>query len=215
MAKVAYFDESGNLRFAFEKSGTSTHFMITLLIAESKGPVAKVVKRVFNSLSKTDKSHSHGILHAYYERRTTRERILRLLAEKDIQIAAIVLDKQRMRVTPDKHILYASMVNMLLNRLYMYGLLNPSEYLELIPSKMETNKNRSGQFKSIVLGGVASENLSVNPAKPADDKGLQAVDFVSWSLFRKFEYGDYSYADIIGEKVAREYDFLTGGIIRQ
>jgi hypothetical protein len=117
-----------------------------------------------------------------------------------------------MRVVPDKHILYASMVNMLLNRLYVDGLLDPSECLELIPSKMETNKNRSEQFKSIVLGGVASENLSVNPAKPADDKGLQAVDFVSWSLYRKFEYGDCSYADIIGEKVVREYDFLTGSI---
>jgi hypothetical protein len=213
VAKVAWFDESGNMGFAFDKPGISTHFMITLLIAKNRGSVTKAVKKVFNTLSKTDKKHSHGILHAYYEKRTTRERMLRLLAEKDIQIATVVLNKRRMRVTPDKHVLYASMVSMLLNRLYMDGVFDSDEALELIPSRMETNKNQSEQFKAFVLTGIDSEGLRVNPAKPSEDKGLQAVDFVSWSLYRKFEYGIGDYADIIAEKVVKEYNFLTGDVI--
>jgi hypothetical protein len=66
----------------------------------------------------------------------TRQRLLRLLSEKDIVVASIVLNKRDLRIAPDTHILYASMVNMLLNRLFVDGVLNPDESLELIPSIM-------------------------------------------------------------------------------
>jgi hypothetical protein len=210
MTKVAWLDESGNMGFNFAKPGTSAYFIITLLIADKRGPVVKAVKRVFNSLSKTDKKHSYGILHAYYEKQQTRERLLKLLSGKDILVAGIVLDKRKVRIAPDTHILYASMVNMLLNRLFIDGILDPDEALELVASKMETSKNQTEQFAAFVMTGAKTENLIVNPAKPSEDKGLQAVDFVSWALYRKFEYGNSDCTDILGEKVVRIYDYLQG-----
>ena len=33
---------------------------------------------------------------------------------------------------------------------------------------------------------------------------LQAVDFVSWAIFRKYEYGDDSYYNLIKNKIVEE-----------
>ena len=37
-----------------------------------------------------------------------------------------------------------------------------------------------------------------------DEKGLQAVDFVSWAIFRKYESGDYKFYEIIKNKIIEE-----------
>jgi len=39
---------------------------------------------------------------------------------------------------------------------------------------------------------------------PYEEKSLQAVDFVSWAIFRKYEYGDDSYYDLIKDKIMEE-----------
>jgi len=33
---------------------------------------------------------------------------------------------------------------------------------------------------------------------------LQAVDFVSWAIFRKYERNDYEYYDVIKDKIVEE-----------
>ena len=40
---------------------------------------------------------------------------------------------------------------------------------------------------------------------PSDDKCLQAVDFISWALWKKYENDDESYSDIIADKIIKEY----------
>lgn len=39
---------------------------------------------------------------------------------------------------------------------------------------------------------------------PAEEKALQAVDFLSWAIFRKYEYGDDSYYNVIKKRVVEE-----------
>ncbi len=36
------------------------------------------------------------------------------------------------------------------------------------------------------------------------NKSLQAVDFISWSIFRKYEKGDEMYYKLLGNKLASE-----------
>jgi hypothetical protein len=205
---AAWWDESGSLGFDLSKSGTSRHFIITLLLTRNRNAVVKVVKKVFASLSKSDKKKTHGILHAYYEKTVTRARLLRLLADKDIQIAAMVLDKSGLFVASDPHILYASMASLLLNRLFADGFISPDDELFLVPSQMETNKNLNEQLKSIVSLDGKVRRFEIEPSKPSADKGLQAVDFVSWAIHRKYEYGESDYYDIIADKVLCIYSYL-------
>jgi len=37
-----------------------------------------------------------------------------------------------------------------------------------------------------------------------DNKSLQAVDFISWAIFRKYEKNDYEYYEKIKNKVVQE-----------
>ena len=43
---------------------------------------------------------------------------------------------------------------------------------------------------------------------PHEEKTLQAVDFTSWAIFRKYEYGDDSYYKIIKKKIIEENPFF-------
>jgi hypothetical protein len=48
-----------------------------------------------------------------------------------------------------------------------------------------------------------SFDFNILPAR--DDKCLQAVDFVSWALWQKYENADETYSDIISGKIVKEY----------
>ena len=37
-----------------------------------------------------------------------------------------------------------------------------------------------------------------------ENKSLQAVDFISWAMFRKYEKSDYEYYEIIKNKIVEE-----------
>ena len=47
--------------------------------------------------------------------------------------------------------------------------------------------------------------LNVAIEKPSNDKCLQAADFVSWALWQKYEKGDESFANLLSDRVVREY----------
>lgn len=46
--------------------------------------------------------------------------------------------------------------------------------------------------------------LHIEIKTPHEEKALQAVDFVSWAIFRKYEYGDESYYQTIKGKITEE-----------
>jgi hypothetical protein len=192
-------DESGDLGFDLSKLGTSRHFLITFLIAKDTKPVIKVVKKVFAELSKSDRRHTHGVLHAINEKQSTREKLLRRLHKKDVTFACLHLDKSRLSVGENPHILYASMVNTLLNKVINDKLVEDSE-ITLLISQLETSRHLNEQLLSFVGLDSKSFDLNVDTATPSMDKGLQAVDFVSWAANRLFEYGESDLFDILSEK---------------
>ena len=76
----------------------------------------------------------------------------------------------------------------------------------IVASRRETSAHLNRLFASHVLshaGPAPGARLRVEIASPAD-KGLQAVDCLAWSFFRKYEFGDSSYADMVGGIVAEE-----------
>ena len=46
--------------------------------------------------------------------------------------------------------------------------------------------------------------LRVEIKTTSEEKALQAVDFVSWAIFRKLEYRDDSYYNLIKDKILEE-----------
>lgn len=205
MASI-YLDESGDLGFNFKKKKTSKYFIITLLFAQEKKPLEKMIKKIFKTFSKKEVKNHHGSLHCYKELPRTRIKVLSLLAEKDVSVIAIYLNKMKVYVDLQgaKHSLYNYVANILLDRVYSKKLIPVNDAINLIASKRETNKFLNFNFKTYLKNKISeNHNLKINIEikTPIKEKALQVVDFVSWSIFRKIEHRDDSYLNIIQRKV--------------
>ncbi|HBU69500.1 MAG TPA: hypothetical protein DEE98_03850 [Elusimicrobia bacterium] len=203
-----FLDESGDLGFDFDKVKTSHYFVVSCLFVNDKRPVEKIVKKVFSILSNKEIRHHSGVLHCVKEHPKTRERLLSLLAQKDVSIISIYLDKKKVytRFHNEKHVFYNYVVNILLDRIYTKKLI-PLDNITLIASKRETNKFLNENFKEYLNKQINSNHqrmISIEIRTPSQEKCLQIVDFVCWAVFRKIEKKDDSYYKIISDKVREE-----------
>ena len=205
--KAIFVDETGDLGFDFTKAGTSGYFLIAFLITDDPKTVQSEIKKIFRSMSKAERKHARGVLHAYYEKKDTRIRLLRKLSEKDIKIALMVFNKKKALITEDVNVIYNSMVTSLINRLYIDGHIEVDEEIYLTASQSNTNKRLNEQFKTVVLSESKPTSLKVEIKKPYDEKALQAVDFIAWSFGNKYETSESSYADIVKDKLIGEYSY--------
>ena len=201
-------DESGCLGFDFNKKKTSNYFVVACLFTPSKRPLEKIVKKVHIGLRQ--QLHKHpGVLHCNKETQATRKRLFKLLKEKEFSIMAIYLNKRKVytRLQDEKHVLYNYVTNILLDRIFSKRFSPVIKNITLIASKRETNKFLNENFSRYLNNKVTNTHniqFTVNIKTPAEEKSLQVVDFVSWALFRKYEYGDESYYDLIKEKIIEE-----------
>jgi hypothetical protein len=203
-----FLDESGDLGFDFTKRKTSKFFVITCLFTENKHPIEKIVRKTHSELKKKYK-RKMGILHAVKEKPVIRQRLLKRLSEKDCAIMTIYLNKKRVYTSlqNEKAVLYNYVANILLERIYKKKIVPLEKTIELIASRRETNKFLNENFKNYLNAQVKNKHKSILNIKiksPAEEKSLQAVDFVSWAIFRKYEYGDDSYYNLIKNKIIEE-----------
>ena len=79
--------------------------------------------------------------------------------------------------------------------------------IEFIASRRETNKFLNENFRDYLMRQVKNNHkgiIKISVKTPAEEKCLQAVDFLSWSFFRKYEKGDDSYYNIFKNKIVEE-----------
>jgi len=99
----------------------------------------------------------------------------------------------------DKHELYLYLtISLVQNVLKKSSIL--SDKILLTASKRETNKNLNEKFIKGIEAFFDNEIL-VEIQIPQNEKGLQIVDFCSWGIFRKYEFGDDSFYEIFEEKL--------------
>lgn len=210
-AHMAYIfmDESGDLGFNWTRQGTSKFFVITILfVPDQKNALEKIVKNTHSELSKHIKRRI-GILHATNEKPITRQRLLKRLASKNCTVMSIYLNKRKVftRLQDEKQVLYNYVTNILLDRIYTKKFVDPTKLCMLIASRRETNKFLNENFKGYVKNQVQNNHkglMEIQIKTPDEEKILQATDFVSWAIFRKYEHGDDSYYNLIKNKIIEE-----------
>ncbi len=203
-----FLDESGDLGFDFSKKKTSRYFLITCLFVSKKRPIEKVVSNTHKGLKKIHKKRG-GVLHCFKEKPITKERLLKQLNNKDCSVMTIYLNKEKVftHLQNEKDILYNFVVNILLDRIYSKKLINTNEKINLIASRKDTNKFLNQNFKNYLSNQIANNHkvdISIEIKTPYQEKSLQAVDFVSWAIFKKYEHNDEGYYNLIKEKIAEE-----------
>lgn len=203
-----FLDESGDLGFDFQKKRTSKFFVITFLFTANKRSIEKVVSKTHRELKKKHKTKG-GVLHAFREKSTTRTRLLRRLSAKDCTVMTIYLNKKRVytNLQNEKPVLYNYVTNILLDRIFSKKLISKDKKITLVASRKETNKFLNENFKKYLSSKIKDDHkidLNITIKTPYEEKCLQAVDFVSWSIFRKQEYADTTYYNLIKDKIAEE-----------
>ncbi|MEW5758984.1 MAG: DUF3800 domain-containing protein [Candidatus Omnitrophota bacterium] len=203
-----YLDESGDLGFDFSKKKTTKFFVITFLFTRNKRQIEKCV-RLAHRILRNKHKNVNSVLHATEEEPITRQRLLKKIASKDCDLMTIYLNKKRVyiKLQNEKSVLYNYVTNILLDRIITKKLIPLNETIHLIASKRETNKFLNENFSSYLknqIGNTHKLKLNIEIKNPAEEKSLQAVDFVSWAIFRKLEYGDDSYYNMIKHKLIEE-----------
>lgn len=200
-----FLDESGDLGF---KKKSSKWFLFTIAIVDDYRALERVIKKVWKHLKKRHKKS--GELHAYHENAITRKRVLRMLNELDsLKIMCTVLDKKKIHIDlqNQKQYLYTYTANILLDNLYGKKILSKDEPIHLFVDRKETKKKLRTDFINHLTESVEGKHeggFSVILHSSHENKSLQAVDFLSWAIFRKYEYGDSEYYDIIKSKIIDE-----------
>ena len=200
-----FLDESGDLGFNFNNKGTTDFFIVTFLITENKKPIEKIIKNIHEGLRKKYKIKG-GALHAVKEERVTILRLCRQIVKTDCQIAVIYLDKRQVETILRKNSskIYNQMVSILTNRIIEKNRVDSNQKIELIASRKETNKFINQNFSNQLLKDLKISKFDIKIKAPHQEKSLQAVDIISWSIFRKYEHKDQTFYKIIKKKIIDE-----------
>jgi len=200
-----FLDESGDLGFS-QKS--SKWFILTILFIDNHRKIEKCIKKVHRGLKK--KYRKVAELHAYHSDSITKTRILRLLSTiEDLKILCVILNKKKVHIDlqKQKNYLYNYTANILLDRLYNKTIYDIKDKIFIIIDQRETNKFLKENFKDYLNSSLTKKsksNFEVKIRPSHAEKCLQAVDFISWAIFRKYEKGDYEYYEIIKNKIIEE-----------
>ncbi len=151
-----------------------------------------------------------GVLHCHDEVSSVRKKLLEKVAQlDDAKIMIVYLNKKKVytKLQDAKDILYNYVTNILLDRVFGKKIIPTHEKIHFIASKRETNRFLNANFKSYLHNTSLSNHnipLHVEIRTPAEEKWLQIVDFLSRAIFRKYEYADESYANMIKNKIIEE-----------
>lgn len=205
-----FLDESGDLGFDFNKKKTSRYFVVTFLFTDDKTSLEKMVKKVFKGFTKKQVQTHSGVLHAYKELPKTRQKLLTQFHEKKAgSIVTIYLNKKKVytKLQDEKHVLYNYVANILLDRVCSKKLIPIDKKIHIIASQRETNKFLNENFSSY-LKNQANDNhkldVDIQIKTPRNEKGLQVVDMICWSIFRKHEHGDDTYYNFVKSDIVEE-----------
>lgn len=200
-----FLDESGDLGF---KPKSSKWFIFTIALINDHKKIEKVVKNIRKGLKKKYKLRE---LHAYHSDATTKHRMLKKLSNlEDLKILCIILNKNRVYIDlqNQKNYLYNYTANILLDRLHNRKLIETDEPINLYIDKKDTNRFIRDNFEKYLKdnlekrGNNGKIKIRIKPSHT--EKCLQAVDFASWAIFRKYESGDYEYYEDIKDKIIEE-----------
>lgn len=205
-----FLDESGDLGFDFRKKKTSQYFVVTFIFSKDKKVLDRIVKKIFKGFTKGELKHHSGTLHCYKENPKTRQKLLDAFREKgEADVITIFLNKKKVytRLQDEKAVLYNYVTNILLDRVCTKKLIPIDEKIVMVASRRETNKFLNQNFKSYLQEQAKNNHkldIEIEIVSPHQEKGLQVADFLSWSIFRKYEHGDDSYYNLIKKTIVEE-----------
>lgn len=221
-----FIDESGELG---SKAGSSRFFLITLLSTQSLKALEKRLwkekAKLYNEgwpksveikgTSLWGAEHNKNIPRKLSEKRVDiLNGIVESICSSDVKILYSVAQKCFLKprlLEAEYGIVYNFLTGSLITKSYSEHLNFP---LDIIVDQRSKETHSKLKFDGYIETKLVAEcnhphSLSIRHAESHDVPGLQAVDFISWGLFRHYEHGDSQFKTIIDQKVAFRDDWYS------
>lgn len=138
-------------------------------------------------------------------------KILRKLAKQNIVIDAIIVNKEKinkeLRETP-----YGILYNYYAGRILIPRAIKAEKVHIFIDKRNKEEHNllhfdgyiETNIYKKAIEKGRTIRNLEIKHVFSHEQKGIQAVDYLCWSIFRYYEHKDYGFYKIIKDKISNK-----------
>lgn len=217
---IIFLDESGDLGFDFEEKSPSSHFVITLLVCESKAAddsFKTAVKRCLkNKLNHAKSRRKVEELHAVRTSLAVKQYFYRQIKNRDWRIYSLIINKRRvydhLRTHAGKKKLYNYLANKLLDRV---DFSSAGAAITLVVDKCK-NRSEIVDFNNYLEGQLSAKlplevQLNIYHEDSRSHAGLQAVDSFCWGIYRKYEWGDTKWYDCYREQIEAEVIYFEKG----
>ena len=193
--KYVFIDESGDLG----RYGTN-YFTIACVVVDDPKYLERIMKKLRQrKLKKLLKKLPE--IKANNSNRVIREYVLEKISKTSCEIFAIVVDKSKImpHLFEVKDRLYNFLCRILLTEI------ENAETIHIVIDRKHTNtlirENFNQYIENILKHRKSVKKITIKHLPSYSSQPLQVVDFVAWSINRKFNHGDDFYYRIIEDKI--------------
>ena len=200
--KYGFLDEAGDVGYL---ENSSSILLVVILLIDSPQQLRRAVAKIRKGLGKKLKEIPE--LRAYATPRRIVEKLLRTIAQMDVEIVASVVDKRVIRRPSDPEDLYRwACVEAIRECLRRY----PA--LPLCIDKRYTNRTLRDSQNRAIAEGIADmgATLFIEHRESERESGLQVADAIAWSLFQKYQHRDEGLLLLIKDKIVMERSLQRG-----
>lgn len=217
-----FLDESGEC--SFSSNSSYEHFLITILsIDPSKAPILKYrLKQKYSSFIRAgwNKNREFKAFDLYRDKRFGYLAIIDVLnvitSIDSLQVSYLIVKKDNITNKSFREAPYGTAYN------YFSGiLLSESVFIDNITDiqltfdkrnkETHTNKHFREYLETKIYGSALEKDINVTMTIQGADSqqvyGLQAVDYCSWGIFRKFESNDNRFYSLLQAKFLRRREW--------
>ena len=194
--RLAFIDEAGDVTPA-----SQNHILVVAALGMQKSPaIARIIRKAQKKVGSRLRS---GELKAKKERAARVEALLSALAEQSIEVYAVIIDQQiLLRPPPDPEDIYRWAMARLVTKIVRRY---PS--VEFILDRRYTKQHLRYLLEKSIreeIMNLEQRYVMVRQEDSVACKELQAVDFIAWALFQKYERGESRFYDRIAPVIIEE-----------
>ena len=201
--RYGFLDEAGDVGYS---ENSSRILLVVILLTDNPQELRRAVARIRKGLGRKLKEIPE--LKAYATPRRIVEKLLRYIAQMNVEIVASVVDKRVIRRPSDPEDLYRwACVEAIRACLKRY----PN--LSLCIDKRSTNRSLRDRQNRAIAKGIADmgATLVLQQIESERESAIQGADAIAWSLFQKYEHRDEGLFLLVKDKIVVERA-LQGGI---
>jgi Protein of unknown function (DUF3800) len=219
MSRLYFFaDEAGCFNFS-RKPGASRYFIVCTIVCPSCGDLGSELLALRRELV-WERTPVGEYFHATEDKQVIRDRVFALLRKHKFSVQATIMEKSKAypRVKVTNHMFY------------QYGwyyhfqhivpkLIAKGDELHITTASVGTQKGQA-VFSTAVNNVVqqvlrASDRHRTNFCRSIADPCLQAADYCTWAIQKKWEAGDLRSYELIKDRINHEIDMWSHGNVHQ